>query len=583
MYLELLKTWCDQLIELQLTDYGRLELDGGMMCPACGTIHGRSGDAIYPLMVLYRQSRDSKYLEAAKLLFKWSKHNVICQDGSTNNDLKHTWKGVTIFWGIQLGKALMYHGELLDSATRQQWEQQFQKSVDYTIVKIASLTSNVNYLMSAGALLSLGGGYFNESSYREVAAKYVQESQKFFTAEGLLFGEGSPKDGLTKKGFHPIDIGYNVEESLGNLALYAWLEKDEALTNFLKKSLTFHANFMLPDGAWDNSWGSRNYKWTYWGSRTTDGCQLAYGLLGKDEPLFQEVLKRNLKLLTETTHNGLLHGGPMYAENGIPPCVHHTFCHAKGIATMVDFDLAQVEHASGKLPLEEADAILQPMESGVSLVKHGVWRLTVTENDFAYRPEASATGGALTLVHHEVYGPLIAGTTTTYELIEPHNMQLPKEQNVQCQTPRIEQILGNDCYTNLNDRTATVEIINQEPMEIISSGVLCNRDGVAGAMFQQQLTVGRKNLIVSLEASEESRFYLPLIASLNAEVQHVSDNEILIKQLDKPTIRLTANQKCQLNQHQFNPIGGFVALPFEISLNPAEKITITLELINEKE
>ena len=36
-------------------------------------------------------------------------------------------------------------------------------------------------------------------------------------------------------------------------------------------SLRAHLEFMLPDGAWDNSWGTRNYKWTYWGSRTSDG------------------------------------------------------------------------------------------------------------------------------------------------------------------------------------------------------------------------------------------------------------------------------------------------------------------------
>ena len=26
------------------------------------------------------------------------------------------------------------------------------------------------------------------------------------------------------------------------------------------------------DGGWDNSFGTRNNKWTYWGNRTSDGC-----------------------------------------------------------------------------------------------------------------------------------------------------------------------------------------------------------------------------------------------------------------------------------------------------------------------
>ena len=39
----------------------------------------------------------------------------------------------------------------------------------------------------------------------------------------------------------------------------------------------------LPDGAWDNSFGTRNYKWSYRGSRTSDGCAAGYGLA--DDPV----------------------------------------------------------------------------------------------------------------------------------------------------------------------------------------------------------------------------------------------------------------------------------------------------------
>ena len=69
---------------------------------------------------------------------------------------------------------------------------------------------------------------------------------------------------------------------------------------------------MLPDGAWDNSWGTRNNKWSYWGSRTSDGCQPGYGLLAKKSPEFAEAVRRNTRLLKACTHDGLLHGGPMF-------------------------------------------------------------------------------------------------------------------------------------------------------------------------------------------------------------------------------------------------------------------------------
>ena len=31
-----------------------------------------------------------------------------------------------------------------------------------------------------------------------------------------------------------------------------------------------HLEFMLPDGAWDNSWGTRSFKWTYWGVKSSN-------------------------------------------------------------------------------------------------------------------------------------------------------------------------------------------------------------------------------------------------------------------------------------------------------------------------
>ena len=72
---------------------------------------------------------------------------------------------------------------------------------------------------------------------------------------------------LTPRRCRPIDIGYNVEESIPSLIKYAAGVRDDRpaldkLTEVLRRQLAF----MLPDGAWDNSFGSRNNKWTYYGS-----------------------------------------------------------------------------------------------------------------------------------------------------------------------------------------------------------------------------------------------------------------------------------------------------------------------------
>ena len=113
-----------------------------------------------------------------------------------------------------------------------------------------------------------------------------------------------------------IDLGYNVEESLPALVLYAKLINDEELLSAVTRSLHTHLEFMLPDGGWDNSWGTRNFKWTYWGSRTSDGCQPAYALMGDKDPVFYKAALANTKLLQRCTHDGLLYGGPHLAAHG---------------------------------------------------------------------------------------------------------------------------------------------------------------------------------------------------------------------------------------------------------------------------
>ncbi|WP_315815687.1 hypothetical protein [Paraflavitalea speifideaquila] len=120
------------------------------------------------------------------------------------------------------------------------------------------------------------------------------------------------------------------------MALYGLLTKDEEVLQAVTRSLQTHMELMLPDGGWDNSWGTRNYKWTYWGSRTSDGCQPAYVLLADRDPRFYKVALKNTELLQQYTHEGLLYGGPHYLSHKVLSSVHHTFCHIKALTTILD-------------------------------------------------------------------------------------------------------------------------------------------------------------------------------------------------------------------------------------------------------
>ena len=73
---DLLKTWCDKMVELQITEHKHKGLYGGILCEACGLIHGRCADAIYPMITMYSKTKDEKYLKCAENLFYWQKNNV---------------------------------------------------------------------------------------------------------------------------------------------------------------------------------------------------------------------------------------------------------------------------------------------------------------------------------------------------------------------------------------------------------------------------------------------------------------------------------------------------------------------------
>lgn len=96
-----------------------------------------------------------------------------------------------------------------------------------------------------------------------------------------------------------------------SLVLYGLHTGDTTVLDAVKESLDAHLEFMLPDGGWDNSWGTRSFKWTYWGSRTSDGCQAGYGLMADWNPLYYKAAVQNTLLLKQCTENGLLHGGPI--------------------------------------------------------------------------------------------------------------------------------------------------------------------------------------------------------------------------------------------------------------------------------
>ena len=603
LYADLLQTWCDGLLAHQQTAMKDSALYGGLLCPACALIHGRCGDAVYPLLRVAHTTGEARYVRAALLVHEWSEQQVSRADGSWINDVTlSSWQGITVFHAISLAEALHHHGSVLDAATRQRWTDRLARAAKFLDGFITIETGNINYPVTACFCFAICGQVLGEPRYLDRARTLAHTVLDYFTPNGFLYGEGHPLKAVTPKGCHPVDLGYNVEESLPSLAQYALLTGDKAVLNQTVKAMRTHMEFMLPDGAWDNSWGTRNYKWSWWGSRTSDGCHPAYVLLRGHDPRFAEVARRNLELMAACTHEGLLYGGPDYFVHGDRPCIHHTFTHAKALAAVLDSGFNAADAPRTTLPREETYGLKSFPEIGTHLAAIGDWRATVTEYDWAYVEHVQAggasggghvSGGALSQLYHRVLGPVLVASMTEYEMIEISNQQVFRDAPHMPLTPRIEYAVGEmkSPYTNLNDFSAEVTAAKVSgAIDFNANGRLLTAahqavpDGDARYSVSYHLTDADIEIVASASvpqtAGGELRFILPVIARRGETVT----------QPDKATVRIAKRRgvlfirtnaangfEAVPGVRTFNLVPGFECAPLVIRMQPAEEVQIRLE------
>ena len=553
-------------------------------------IHGRCGDAVYPLLRVAHTTGDSKYLRAALAVYDWTERQVSHADGSWINDVTlSSWKGITVFHTIALAEALHHHGSLLDATVRKKWTDRVARAAKFLDGFISIETGNINYPISASYAFALCGQVLGDPHYTERGRALAHQSLDYFTPNGLIFGEGHPLDKLSPKGCRPVDLGYNVEESLPAFALYSLLTNDQAVLAQTVKALKAHMEFMLPDGAWDNSWGTRNYKWTWWGSRTSDGCHPAYALLSDHDSRFAEVALRNLELMAACTHDGLLYGGPDYFMHGDQPCIHHTFTHAKALATVLDRGSAKLESAvSVTLPRDEAYGVKTFAEIGTTLAAIGDWRATVTEYDWQYVEHVQAgggsgaghaTGGALSLLYHRRLGPILTASMTEYAMIEISNQQAFTDAPHMTLTPRIE-CAGDLAYTSLIDDEAVVTknatpdaIVFETRGRLLSSTHKSVPEGETLYHLTYRFTSAAIEIAATASASMQPKapikLIVPVISSSSEELEQTDMQSIRIKKV-AGVLWVTTDDKQGFSplpkERAFNLVPGFECVPIAIRM-----------------
>jgi hypothetical protein len=441
------------------------------------------------------------------------------------------------------------------------------------------------------------GNVLGREDFKAKSKKLASEVKVYFTEnEGLLFGECKKSSSkLSEKGLHGVDLGYNVEETLNSLVMYAIKEKDEELLQILTKSLNSHLEFMLPDGAWDNSWGNRMYKWSYWGSRTCDGSQPAFGMMSHINPAFGTAAVKNTELLQRCTADGLIHGGPGFIEAGIPPCVHHTFTHAKPLAALLDhWDHLPEINTKTALPRVTADGVKHFKDLEVFLFARGDWRGTVSAYDAEYHYKydfRQASGGALGVLYHNKVGLLCAASMAEYHMVEKNNQQVQPNKDI-CLTPRVEVFKDNVWYTNLYDLPATVASTDKNgTIELIADTKLKNvkREEVSGtaAAFDiaYKCTADKTEIKVTTKQAitAQTAFVLPIVSPSSEVVTNVSKNEITI-QKPEGLVTIKANAPIKIKEIEgkrtFNMVPGVEAIPFEVFFETGNKeVFISISIV----
>ena len=452
----LLEKWCQGLYANQTNMPGDPLRDGGIYSPGDQAYLGRCADAIYPFLWMARNTGDEKYVLAARKVYSWEQNNCWNEDyGCWLNDpgKQDSWKSISVFSSITKIDSIEHYPELLGEDTIAEWKTRLHRVAEYIYNTFHIDHANINYPATATYALFKLGRMFNEEKYIIKASLIAKGIMNYFTPEGLLYGEAGRK--IDSNGQYPVDLGYNVEESLPALALYSQLADDQTLSEKVLQSLKVHLEFMLPNGAWDNSWGTRSYKWTMWGSRTSDGCHPGYYHFAHKEPVFTEAVYRNLQCLASCTFDNILHSGPHEYSAKVAPSIHHTFEHAKALTALLNMKVPEQENPKVILPRQKEYGVRIFNDINTILFSNGPWRGTVTAYSVHHKNIVNGhpSGGALSCLYHSQLGMIGASSMTEYSRWEENNMlDDSKVENFMSLTPRLELVVGKESvYRNISD------------------------------------------------------------------------------------------------------------------------------------
>ena len=583
-YLDALIPLVEQLLSTQITDPGDPDF-GALVSPSnnpqANPRHSRAAEAVYPFAVAYKHTEDVKYRDAAISLGNWLV-GLQQDDGSWGEDWPghDGWNGTTADQLISLAGALELLRPELGPGELQAWENAIAMAADFCMGRFPG-TSNINYTPTAavGLVLAHRAVQAPKAEWLDKAASLIEHVSAQVNADNFIVGEG--------KG---VDLGYNIAQTIGFIAWYGILQDDPAAIDLAALVLKTHLYFIYPNGAIDNSWGTRSFKWTLEsGSKTAPGVHFSFGLLADRDPAIARGAILALDWLQNhalDAENRVVYGPHAYLHaNSNPPSNYQTFARAQSIATAVEFGPKPMQ--AGPVPAEKYNWVrfFPTTETAVLRTERVMATLSSYANDQRYPLETAVRGGSATVVWFEGYGPdgfLQVSSQTEYRRIETRHM--PSGLDPLPLTPRIETTSGT-YQANLFDPGAALAVADStEAIKVISSGTLRGSDGAAGPSFKwtHSFHKDRYSKIVELTAAAGIRIVEPFVDNPGNSYTLEGDDTFVITTEDGAQWQLKVESDSvpyslshgEQRARYYHPFPGFNAYPLIIRLEGTGPATI---------
>jgi hypothetical protein len=547
-YARTLYSLCDALVPTQIVDPKDANY-GALICPSTNPqehpLHSRAAEAAYPFAVAYQHTGSIRYRDAAIRVVDWliTKQQA---NGAWGEDwpLNNGWTGTTADQLISMAGAYPILSPALSDREKASWTRSMAMAADY-IAAHFPMGGNINYSPTGAVALRLAHDVIDRAPDLWLAKgdALVETTLSGENADHLLVGEGGG-----------VDLGYNISQSIGYLALFGILKHDETIVARAAGMLRAHSAFVYPNGTVDNSWGTRSFKWDYEsGTKTAPGIYFTFALLADRDPAFARLGKLCLGYLTD---HGMDHGWVIYGPDASkhpssnPPCNYPTFARAQSIALAIEYGREAPVPAREAEPPPPWHRSFPTVNVTVVRTAHLMATLSAYGEYRRYGRDLVPRGGSITNLWLDDFagaGMFQTSSATVYHRPEPAHM--PNEKALLTLTPRIECVRDGAYYTNLYETAAKLTVVDEaDDIKVTASGEL--RDGSGRTSGIAYTLTHRfysdriqKEFLIRSPQAQLIRIVEPIVRADGVSFERSGDDRVLIKQPAGPT------WACQVTQH----------------------------------